>query len=112
MLACKFQTAFFDVNDQQNYLTCMNAGCGRYFGMVNSFICNQCPQQILVESERYPERVVGKRSPDVVTAIFNTSCSQCINYRKDDHNCRFYPNSKTVDELIEDPKRRCPRNLW
>ncbi len=111
-IACQFQSAFFEVNDQQNYLTCNNPMCEYFCSLVNSHICTCCKLVQLKEVERYTERQYEKRSQEIVQQVFDTACSQCQNYRKNSQNCRFFPNSKTVFELIEDPQRRCPRNLW
>lgn len=112
-IVCKFQTAVFDVNEKQNYLTCRNPACDALFcTLVNSYLCNKCSFIQLGELHCFPEREYEKRSAELIDAIISTSCSQCSRFNQDAQNCQLIHNSKTIPEMIEDSTRHCPRHLW
>jgi hypothetical protein len=104
--------SFYDVREQQNYLTCKDHRCEFFCTLVNSYLCGKCPYKQEVPSTLMPERKIEKRETSASLHIFTTACSQCDRYNKEAQNCYLIHNSKTIQEMLEDSHRHCPRHLW
>ena len=120
---CQWQDVAFAVNLKVHVSRCLCSNSDRHFGPVNEDICKECPHRVPIEGtdglavsmmdDVYGVEPEG-RADTLIETMFNTYCSGCPHFDKDDHMCKklLCDHAIQIKTLMKNPDIHCPLELW